>query len=510
MLSRFAFCYSPLAVRVSTVVKSIWHLLNSPLSCNQHSITCEIAMLKRLLNLITARPKDTVNTPGTLASTQGTHTKTPSHPKGAKVIARDQHTISRKNISPAAIKIIKQLTESGFDAYLVGGGVRDLLLGGHPKDFDVATNATPEEVRRLFRGARIVGRRFQIVHVRMGREMIEVTTFRGHHDEARSDEGMLLRDNVYGTLESDAMRRDFTVNALYYTLKDFSVIDYCRGMEDLNTRTLRIIGDPATRYKEDPVRMLRALRFAAKLGFTIEPATAQPIRTLGGLLTNIPEARLFEEVLKLFLGGSATATFNLLCEYDLLGHLFPGADRALKQGDTLGIGIIEQCMINTDKRIRSHKTVTPAFIYAALLWPALQQEFKQLSAHMTPAAAWAQAAQQVISQQLTRTSIPKRFLIPMREIWDLQQRLPHRLGMRALRTLDHPRFRAAYDFLLMREAAGEALDGLGIWWTRYQAADDEERETMVKSLNKPTGPSKPRRRRGPRKPKPETHPGGSE
>lgn len=456
-------------------------------------------MLKRLLNLITPRSKAPAN-----------QRPASEDLEGANVIPRDQHTISRKNISPAAIKIIKQLTEAGYAAYLVGGGVRDLLLGGHPKDFDVATSATPEEVRKLFRGARIVGRRFQIVHVRMGREMIEVTTFRGHHDEARSEEGMLLRDNVYGTLETDAMRRDFTVNALYYTLKDFSVIDYCNGIQDLKNRTLRMIGDPATRYKEDPVRMLRALRFAAKLGFSIEPSTAKPIGELGGLLVNISEARLFEEVLKLFLGGSATATFNLLREYDLLCHLFPGADDALKSGDELGAGLIEQCMINTDKRIRADKTVTPAFIYAALLWPAMQKEFQHLSAHMTPAAAWSQAGQNAISQQLTRTSIPKRFLIPMREIWDLQQRLPNRLGMRALRTLDHPRFRAAYDFLLMREAAGEQLDGLGTWWTRYQTASDEERERLVKDLGKPTSANKPRRRRGPRKPKTVENSGGNE
>lgn len=462
-------------------------------------------MLKRLLNLFTSGAKDSTKASGTRNSA------------GVAVIPRDQHTISRKNISPAAIKIIKQLEDGGFAAYLVGGGVRDLLLGGHPKDFDVATNAKPEEVKRIFRSARIVGRRFQIVHVRMGREIIEVTTFRGHHDEsathARSEDGMLLRDNVYGTLETDAMRRDFTVNALYYTLKDFSVIDYCNGMEDLKQRTLRIIGDPATRYKEDPVRILRALRFAAKLGFTLEVNTAKPIRELSGLLLNVSDARLFEEVLKLFLGGSATATFNLMREYDLLTHLFPGTDIALKAGDDMGANLIEQCMVNTDKRIRSDKTVTPAFIYAALLWPALQQQFKLLASQMTPTQAWAQASQNVINQQLTRTAVPKRFLIPMREIWDLQQRLPSRLGMRALRTLDHPRFRAAYDFLLMREAAGEALDGLGVWWTNYQVATDEEREQMVKDIGKQAGgklASKPRRRRGPRKPKADAAPGGNE
>jgi poly(A) polymerase len=461
-------------------------------------------MLKRLLNLFTSGTKDSSKASSIRNS------------DGATLIPRDQHNISRKNISPAAIKIIKQLEDAGFAAYLVGGGVRDLLLDNHPKDFDVATNAKPEEVKRIFRSARIVGRRFQIVHVRMGREVIEVTTFRGHHEESssvRSEDGMLLRDNVYGTLETDAMRRDFTVNALYYTLKDFSVIDYCNGMEDLKQRTLRIIGDPATRYKEDPVRILRALRFAAKLGFNLEPKTAKPIRELSGLLLNVSDARLFEEVLKLFLGGSATATFNLMREYDLLTHLFPGTDKALKAGDEIGANLIEQCMINTDKRIRGDKTVTPAFIYAALLWPALQQQFTLLSGQMTPTQAWGQAAQNVINQQLTRTAVPKRFLIPMREIWDLQQRLPSRLGMRALRTLDHPRFRAAYDFLLMREAAGEALDGLGVWWTNYQTANDEEREQMVKDIGKQGGAKaagKPRRRRGPRKPKTDAAPGGNE
>jgi poly(A) polymerase len=460
-------------------------------------------MLKRLLNLFSSR-----NSPKISGITRD----------GALYIPRDQHNISRKNISQAAIKIIRQLEDAGYSAYLVGGGVRDLLLGSHPKDFDVATNAKPEEVKRLFRSARIVGRRFQIVHVRIGREVIEVTTFRGHHEDssqhaARNEDGMLLRDNVYGTLATDAMRRDFTINALYYTLKDFSVIDHCRGMEDLQNRTLRIIGDPATRYKEDPVRMLRALRFGAKLGFAIEPKTAKPIRELGSLLLNVSDARLFEEVLKLFLGGSATATFNLMREYNLLGHLFPGTDDALKNGDALGANLIEQCMINTDRRIRSDKTVTPAFIYAALLWPALQQQFKLLTGKMTPVQAWGQAATNVINQQLTRTAIPKRFLIPMREIWDLQQRLPNRLGMRALRTLDHPRFRAAYDFLLMREAAGESLDGLGVWWTNYQTATEDEREQMVKDVARQSksGNVKPRRRRSPRKPKGDTfNVGGNE
>ncbi|MGB3611769.1 MAG: polynucleotide adenylyltransferase PcnB [Cellvibrio sp.] len=439
-------------------------------------------MLKRLLNYLAPKSKST-------------------HPS-LLIIPRDQHNISRKNVSPAALRIMRQLHEAGFSAFLVGGGVRDLLLGGHPKDFDVATDAKPEEIKRLFRGARIIGRRFQIVHVRIGREIIEVTTFRGHHDEARSADGMLLRDNVYGTIETDAVRRDFTVNALYYNAQDFAVYDYTGGLEDLKRRQLRIIGDPVTRYKEDPVRMLRAVRFAAKLGFSIEPKTADPIFELGHLLRNIPAARLFEEVLKLFLGGSATATFTLMREYQLLTYLFPGTEAALEAGDPLGAALIEQTMVNTDKRVRSDKTVTPAFIYAALLWPALQAEMRRLASHMPPAPAYLQAAQTVISQQLSHTSLPKRFLMPMREIWDLQYRLPQRQGLRALRLLEHPRFRAAYDFLLMREAAGESLDGLGTWWTRFQGADDEEREQMVKALGKQAGGKKPRpRRRAPRKPR---------
>lgn len=442
-------------------------------------------MLKRLFNFLASRqPSENTATPV----------------NGLAIIPRDHHNISRKHISPAALRIIKQLEESGYQAFLVGGGVRDLLLGTHPKDFDVATSATPEEVRKLFRGARIIGRRFQIVHVRIGREVIEVTTFRGHHEAEdhkaiKNEDGMLLRDNVYGTLETDAVRRDFTVNALYYTTKDFAVYDYCGGMQDIKNRTLRIIGDAETRYKEDPVRMLRAVRFAAKLGFTIEDGTAEPITRLAPLLSNISEARLFEEVLKLFLSGSATATISLLKDFGLLKELFPGVDAALDSGNALAENIIERAVINTDKRIRAEKSVNPAFLYAALLWPTLQAAQNALAGQMPSGAAYLHAAQGVINQQLSRTSIPKRFLIPMREIWDLQARLPNRLGMRALRILDHPRFRAAYDFLLLREEAGEDMGGLGHWWTEFQQANEERREQMVADLSKSSGGNKRPRRR---------------
>lgn len=421
-------------------------------------------MLKRLFKLISNR-------------------KDPDHQQPL-IIPRDQHNVSRKLISQAAVRVMKQLNQHGYEAYLVGGGVRDLLLGGHPKDFDVATNAKPEQVKSLFRSARIIGRRFKIVHVRFGREIIEVTTFRGHHEAARNEHGMVLRDNVFGTVHSDAVRRDFTVNALYYSLDGFAVHDYTGGLKDLEKRTLRMIGDPATRYQEDPVRMLRAVRFAAKLGFTLEKGTEAPIRSMAPLLANIPPARLFEEVLKLFLNGSATASFSLLREYRLLGQLFPGIEAMIVDGDEEALAMAEFCMSNTDKRIRSGKSITPAFIFAALLWP-VQQSLMQQMQGLPKGQAFAQAASDAIGAQLARTSIPKRFLIPMREIWDLQHRLTMRSGNRAFKMLENPRFRAAYDFLLLREDAGEAVDGLGTWWTQFQAANEQERQAMVSAIKTP-------------------------
>lgn len=419
-----------------------------------------------------------------------------------QVYSRDQHGVSRKFISSGALKVMSRLNEAGYEAFLVGGGVRDLLLDGRPKDFDIATSATPEQVKRLFRGARIIGRRFKIVHVRMGREIIETTTFRAHHNDSnkrnessQSDSGMLLRDNVYGDIESDAARRDFTINALYYTSKGFELHDFCNGLHDIKHRTIRMIGDPITRYREDPVRMLRAVRFAAKLGFKIEAKTMEPIRHHGKLLRDISPSRLFDEMLKLFMAGSATATFGQLLDHDLLQHLFP-ATAACIERDPQGLKLIEQTMVNTDKRIRAEKRVTPAFIYAALLWPALQEEQKRLEKNkkMSPLQAQNQAAQKVIGDQLAHTAIPKRFTSVMREIWDLQLRLPRRQGNRAASLFEHTRFRAGYDFVLLREETGENLDGLGLWWTQYQETDDKGREALQKQLGKPTG-SKPRRKR---------------
>lgn len=424
-------------------------------------------------------------------------------------IPREHHPISRKDISENALKVLYRLQKANHEAYLVGGGVRDLLVGLKPKDFDVVTDATPEQVRDLFRNSRIIGRRFKIVHVLFGREVIEVATYRTGAEETddepsgkdaahvRSQKGMLLRDNVYGTLEDDVIRRDFTVNAMYYTPKDFSLVTLPQSMEDIAQRLIRIMGNPEQRYREDPVRMLRAVRFAAKLNFSIEAQTAAPIKPLGELLEHIPAARLFDDVLKLFMGGYAVRTYDLLHEYGLFKRLFPDTAKILQQTDNASYDrLIRQALANTDDRIAQGKPVTPAFLYAAMLWPVMHTEATELSAHGMPTLpAYQQAGQDALSRQGRRTSIPKRFQISIREIWEMQLRLPQRHGQRAERLVTHPRFRAAFDFLLLREAAGEVTDGLGQWWEDYQEEHVDGRVAMVKKLGAPAGGKRPARRR---------------
>lgn len=426
----------------------------------------------------------------------------------ATVIPRDQHQVSRKLLSPNALKVLRRLEDHGFQAYLVGGCIRDILVGGRPKDFDVTTNATPEEVRSLFRNSRLIGRRFKLVHVQFGREVIEVATFRAHHSQDshgdgnhshHSNSGQILRDNVYGSIQEDATRRDFTINALYYRLKDFAVKDYAGGLEDIDNSLVRLIGDPEQRYREDPVRMLRAIRFAGKLGFTIEKGTAKPIGELAYLLQNIPPARLFDEVLKLFLSGHAAASFQLLQDYGLLEQLLPATAAAIAEPDGFHARFIQAALTNSDKRIHQGKSVTPAFLYAAFLWYSTLAYAQQIEEQNVPKLpAISQGGMTAIENQNQRTSIPKRFSIPMREIWELQYRLTRRFGKKADQTLNHPRFRAAYDFLLLREQAGEDLHGLGQWWTDYQEADEHQRRQMVKTLqnNKFKKARKPRRHNG--------------
>ncbi len=401
---------------------------------------------------------------------------------------------------------MSRLRKQGFQAYLVGGAVRDLLLGGHPKDFDVATDATPEAVNDLFRNSRIIGRRFRIVHVRFGREIIEVTTFRGHHESGedasprqrgdtgarQSASGRLLRDNVYGTLEEDAVRRDLTVNALYYDAGTFEVLDHVGGLEDLEARSVRVIGDPQQRYTEDPVRMLRVLRFAAKLDFNIEPGTAAAIPRCAHLLDEIPAARLFDEFLKLFLAGWALPTFEQLLAHDLLHYLFPQTSACL-DSDPTALPLVRAAMANTDQRIREDKPVTPAFILAALLWPEARAAALRFEEHGdSPMVAMQTAAQQTVAEAAQHLSIPRRFSQPMREIWEFQLRLENRRGRRAAELVDQRRFRAAYDFLLLREQAGEETGDLGAFWTSFQELSPDERLQQAGSGRRR---NRPRRRR---------------
>ena len=420
--------------------------------------------------------------------------------------------VTHKDISPNALKVIDRLQEAGFDSYLVGGCVRDLMLGKKPKDFDIATAAHPEDVDQLFKNCRLIGRRFRLAHIRYGREVIEVATFRGHHGDTSktSEQGMILRDNVYGSVEEDAIRRDLTINALYYDpYKKLNnrlgvIRDFMDSREDIENRTIRLIGDPEVRYREDPVRMLRAVRFAAKLGFTIEMESDKAIHKLASQLREIPAARLFEEIQKLFICGSILNAFQQLDDYKLLDILFPISLKHYRS-DEINRKLIHQALRNTDQRLGEGKHVTPSFLLAVLLWAPMEEKRRiYLEQKEYPDyQAMNQAAQYVIQKQIKASSIPKRYSIPMREMWDLQARLPKRQGHRAESLHQHPRFRAAYDFLLLREQSGEIEPGLGDWWTEYQNVDQQTKQTMVKELRE----KGPKRKRPPRKRKPQSeHP----
>ena len=449
------------------------------------------------------------------------------------IITRDNHPVSRKFISTNALKVLYRLNKGGYKAYLVGGGVRDILLGTKPKDFDIATNATPEQIKALFRNCRLIGRRFRLAHIVFGREIIEVATFRGHHENAsqkeqscqktskQNDEGMLLRDNIYGSIEEDAERRDFTINALYYSATDFTVHDFANGMADIAAKQIRLIGDPETRYREDPVRMLRAIRFATKLDMTINDATEAPINTLGPLLESIPAARMFEEFLKLFISGKATANFEQLRHYSLFTYFFPALDDMLNEGQHQFVdNFIKVAMNNTDKRINNDQRVTPAFLFAALLWYPLQQQIQlvKASAQLSPQDAFFEALGIIMSRQQQSISIPKRFQAVMKDIWILQERLARRDGKRAYKAYEHPKFRAGYDFLLIRaqieepnvvEGTKGSLTELAKWWTDFQAVPVETQQQMIKTVGAPRSGSSSRR--SPRKRrKPAAKPSGQE
>ena len=403
----------------------------------------------------------------------------------ARIISRAEHGISRKNIDESALKVLYRLNKAGYEAYLVGGAVRDLLLGHHPKDFDVATDATPEQVKELFRNCRLIGRRFRLAHIHFGRHIIEVATFRGHHGESQSghqdDSGRILRDNVYGDLEQDVWRRDFTVNALYYNVADFSVVDFVGGYEDVMEGRLRLIGDPDDRYREDPVRMIRVIRFAAKLGFSIDESCQDFIRDQGVILRDVPAARLYEEVLKLFHSGHAIESFRGLREYYLLEHLFPEAADALNGNET-ALKFLQLAMQSTDERIRQNKPVTPAFLFAALLWAPLQVRTEKRLAKGEPhSLALQKSASAMVAEQVRFVSIPKRFTTVMRDIWALQSRFSYRTGKRATSVFEHPKFRAGYDFLCLRAQAGEISDTDCRWWTEFQENSPEAQKKKTES-----------------------------
>jgi poly(A) polymerase len=440
------------------------------------------------------------------------------------IIPRSAHPISHELISANALKVLHRLKEAGYASLLVGGCVRDLMLGREPKDFDVVTDARPEQIRAVFRNSRLIGRRFRLAHVHFGREIIEVATFRASPQAGAMDfdepadaesaemdtnvredsdardgvSGRLLRDNVFGTQEEDAVRRDFTVNGLYYNFRDDSVMDYVGGVKDLRQGILRVIGDPVVRYREDPVRMLRVVRFAAKLGFRIERATAAPIHDMGMLLLEVPPARMFEEVLKLFHSGYAVATFELLRQYGLFKYLFPLTEDSLgREQHGFPLTLLPKALASTDARVTEDKPVNPAFLFAALLWEPLRFAARERIAKGQPEyQSWQSAAEDVLRSQLRHVTIPKRLSFPMREIWLLQSKFARRYGKQAWRLLEHKRFRAAYDFLLLRIQVGEENAALGDWWTRFQAVQPEERQAMIDALASEERPAHaPRRRR---------------
>jgi len=424
------------------------------------------------------------------------------------VIPRSEHSISRAAISPNALKVLYRLKEAGYQGFLVGGAVRDLLLGITPKDFDVATNALPDDVRRIFRNCRLIGRRFRLAHVHFGQEIIEVATFRAAAAPEREDAeddgdeeaaahappddpahrafdttGRILRDNIYGTIEEDVWRRDFAANGLYYNIDDFSIWDFVDGVNDVRARRLKLIGDPETRYREDPVRMLRAVRFAAKLDFSFEPQTEEPIRQLAHLVGGVPPARLFDECLKLFLSGFGAKSFELLREYGLFEHLFPMSAAAMKLPPyAYAEEMLQLGLANTDARIAADKPVTPTFLFAILLWGAVLRELNEREAGPSPdLTQLMQACDTVLRAQQARVAIPRRFGVPMRELLMLQPRFSRRSGVKSLSLLQHPRFRAAYDFLLLRAQAGVADPELAQWWTDLQLLPQEERVALVQA-----------------------------
>ncbi len=412
------------------------------------------------------------------------------------IYEKSAHGILLEDVSQNAIRVTQSLQQAGFKAFIVGGAVRDLLLGYRPKDFDVATNATPEEVKRLFRRAFIIGRRFQIVHVMFGQDLIEVTTFRGAStDEAPKDaHGRVLRDNTFGEQHEDAERRDFTVNAMYYDPAREQVLDYHGGMKDIRSRSLRMIGDPEARYREDPVRLLRVVRFAAKLNFKIAPTTRTPISVMAPLINNVPAARVFDEMLKLLMSGHAMACLQQLRQEGLHHGLLPLLDVVLEQ--PMGEKFVTLALANTDERVRQGKPVSPGFLFASLLWHQVLEKWEAYrAAGEYPIPALHLAADDVLDSQTEKLALQRRIATDMRDIWAMQPRFERRTGKTPHKLLEHTRLRAGYDFLLLRCASGEIDAELGDWWTEFIQADSADRESLLNRKTPETDSAAPKRRR---------------
>ncbi|MFI3216863.1 MAG: polynucleotide adenylyltransferase PcnB [Methylococcales bacterium] len=425
---------------------------------------------------------------------------------GAVVIARPDHCVSRQQVNENALKVLYRLRKEGFDSYLVGGCVRDLLLGREPKDFDVVTNAEPEQIARIFSNCRLIGKRFRLAHVCYGRDVIEVATFRKAISDDKTQtprlnkDGRLLQDNIYGTIEEDVWRRDFTINALYYNIRDFSIIDYVGGMEDHKAGLIRLIGDAGERFREDPVRMLRAVRFAVKLAFRLHHDCEEAIAPNAHLLAGIPPARLYDEISKLFLTGYGVQTFELLRQYGLFSVLFPATDKSLmyEEADFPKMMVIK-ALENSDQRIADNKPVTLYFLIAALLWePMLRRAKEKIAKGFPESNAYYDAASETLTQQVRRIAIPRHLTMAIREVWNLQPKFNARVGAKPSRLITHPRFRAAYDFLVLRAQTGDVSLEVAQWWETYQ----EENENTQRKMTQPQANDKavnPKRKRTYRK-----------
>ena len=400
------------------------------------------------------------------------------------ITPRSEHGISRSEISEYALKVLYRLHKNGYAAYLVGGAVREILLGKHPKDFDISTDAKPEQVKRLFRNCRIIGRRFRLAHVFFGDEVTEVATFRAASEAVHSESGMVMADNVFGTLEEDAFRRDFTINALYYNIADFSVVDFMGGMQDIKDGIVRMIGEPEIRFREDPVRILRAVRFCAKLNFKLADNLLAPMQELKCLLHNVSSARLYQELAKLFFTGHALDTYLLLKKQEMLGFLFPLTESNLVQNSYPTDKLIVQILKDTDERLAQNKTATPAFLFAALLWHAVCERAKIFSQKgKRPHEALFDAQDAILTEQTKVIGIPKMTQQTIKDIWSLQWRLEKAYQRNAFKLLSHLRFRAGLDFLIARNKIGE-YTLLADFWQKFALLSDHERLEHVKKLPK--------------------------